>query len=147
VIDKTGTLTEGKPRLATVECFNGWSESDALRLAAGLEQGSEHPLAGAIISGARERGLTPPQVRRFFAVSGRGVSGSVDGQFVMLGNIAMMEDGKVAVDAAVERADRLRAQAQTVMFLGVDGALAAARPPGPIRFLAAQRRTAPSLRR
>jgi Cu+-exporting ATPase len=125
VIDKTGTLTEGKPRLATVECFNGWSESDALRLAAGLEQGSEHPLAGAIISGARERGLTPPQVRRFFAVSGRGVSGSVDGRFVMLGNIAMMEDGKVAVDAAVDRADLLRAQAQTVMFLGVDGALAA----------------------
>jgi Cu+-exporting ATPase len=125
VVDKTGTLTEGKPRLVTIECFNGWSEADALRLAAGLEQGSEHPLAGAIISGARERGVAPPQVRRFFAVPGRGVSGSVDGKFVMLGNIAMMEDGQVTVDAAAERADRLRAQAQTVMFLGVDSTLAA----------------------
>jgi Cu+-exporting ATPase len=126
VVDKTGTLTEGKPRLVTIECFNGWSEADALRLAAGLEQGSEHPLAGAIISGARERGVALPQVRRFFAVPGRGVSGSVDGRFVMLGNLAMMEDGRVAVaDAATGRVDALRAEAQTVMFLGVDSALAA----------------------
>jgi Cu+-exporting ATPase len=126
VVDKTGTLTEGKPRLVTIECFNGWSEADALRLAAGLEQGSEHPLAGAIISGARERGVAPPQVRRFFAVPGRGVSGSVDGRFVMLGNLAMMEDGKVAVaDIAAGRVDALQAQAQTVMFLGVDSTLAA----------------------
>ena len=126
VVDKTGTLTEGKPRLVAIESFNGWSEADALRLAAGLEQGSEHPLAGAIIGGARERGVTPPQVRRFFAVPGRGVSGSVEGRFVMLGNLSMMEDGKVTVaDAAAGRVAALRAQAQTVMFLGVDGALAA----------------------
>jgi Cu+-exporting ATPase len=126
VVDKTGTLTEGKPRLVTIECVNEWAEGDVLRLAAGLEQGSEHPLAGAIVGAARERGVTPPQVRRFFSVPGRGVSGSVDGRFVMLGNLAMMEDGKVTVvDTAAERVDALRAQGQTVVFLGVDGALSA----------------------
>jgi Cu+-exporting ATPase len=125
VVDKTGTLTEGKPRLVTLELFGAWTESDALRLAAGLEQGSEHPLAAAIIGAARERGLAIPAVRRFFSVAGRGVSGSVDGRFVMIGNLAMMQDGKVVVDAATARVDELRAKAQTVMFMAIDAQLAA----------------------
>jgi Cu+-exporting ATPase len=126
VIDKTGTLTEGKPRLITVEALNGWSDQDALRVAAALEQGSEHPLAAAMLAAARDRGLTTiPRADGFASSPGLGISGRVDGAVAMLGNAAMMRQAGVALDAVEPRADQLRRLAQTVMFLAVDRRLAA----------------------
>ncbi|MBA4189278.1 MAG: copper-translocating P-type ATPase [Planctomycetaceae bacterium] len=122
VVDKTGTLTEGKPKLVAVEPATGVSEADLLRLAASLERGSEHPLAAAILAGAKDRGITPADVVGFETVSGKGVRGSVGGQVVVLGNRAMMLDASVpGVDAMNERADSLRAKGQTILFLAVDG--------------------------
>src|SRR5207244_12177982 len=91
VFDKTGTLTEGKPKLVTMAVAEGWREADALRLAAGLERGSEHPLASAIVSAAQERHLTLIDATDFVAVSGKGVRGRVGARPVALGNAALME--------------------------------------------------------
>jgi len=125
VIDKTGTLTEGKPRLTSVEVLDDTSDLEALGLAAALEQGSEHPLAAAIIAGARDRGATIPAVEDFSSEPGRGVRGRVGGRLVVLGNARMMSDEGIDTSAADSRADVLRASAQTVMFLAIDGRLAA----------------------
>jgi len=126
VVDKTGTLTEGKPRLARIAALNGASEGEALRLAAALEQGSEHPLAAAIAGGARERGIAWPRVDDFEAQPGRGVRGRVDGHAVALGNAQMMREGGVAVAPAAEKdAEAFRAAAETVVFLAVDQRLVA----------------------
>ncbi|PYQ94837.1 MAG: heavy metal translocating P-type ATPase, partial [Acidobacteria bacterium] len=125
VIDKTGTLTEGKPRLTSVEVLDDTSDLEALGSAAALEQGSEHSLAAAIIGGARDRGATIPAVEDFSAEPGRGVRGRVGGRLVVLGNARMMSDEGIDVSAANSRADVLRASAQTVMFLAIDGRLAA----------------------
>jgi Cu+-exporting ATPase len=121
VVDKTGTLTEGKPTLQTVIAVGGRSEAEVLQLAASLEQGSEHPLANAIVSAARERSITLQNVDAFLAVPGKGITGSIRGARVVLGNAAMMQEEGVppAIDAA--RAEELRRDGQTVMFLGVDG--------------------------
>ena len=125
VVDKTGTLTEGKPKLVSVVPFGGRSESDAVRLAAALERSSEHPLATAILSGARERGIEIPSAAEFRAVPGKGIVARVDGVSAALGNLAMMEDAGVATDTARSKADELRREGQTVMFLALDGELAA----------------------
>jgi Cu+-exporting ATPase len=126
VVDKTGTLTEGKPALMGVYTFGGFDESRALALAAALELPSEHPLARAVVAGARERRIAIPKVAEFSTLTGRGVRGAVEGQAVALGNAGLMETAGIVVDAAARaRADVLRGQGATVVFLGVDGALAA----------------------
>jgi Cu+-exporting ATPase len=125
VVDKTGTLTEGKPRLAGVETAPGWDETDVLRWAASLEKGSEHPLAEAVVEAALARGLSISAAQGFQSVTGKGVRGSVEGHAVALGNPALLEDlGAEAGDLAA-RADARRKEAQTVLFVAVDGRAAA----------------------
>ena len=123
VVDKTGTLTEGKPRLVQMETMEGGDEADLLRLAAALERGSEHPLAEAIVSGAKERGVESAPAQDFNSVTGKGVSGKVDGRSAQLGNRKLMEDAGVDVDALAARAEEMRGEGQTVMFLAADGKL------------------------
>jgi P-type Cu+ transporter len=123
VVDKTGTLTLGRPALTAVEPV-GIEESTLLALAAALERGSEHPLAEAIVAGAEHRGLPPHPTQDFDSVTGKGVRGTVDGRSVALGNPAMMEVVGVDPSPLEERAEALRAQGQTVMYVAVDGALA-----------------------
>eukprot|EP00456_Euglypha_rotunda_P013572 TRINITY_DN140_c0_g1_i4.p1 TRINITY_DN140_c0_g1~~TRINITY_DN140_c0_g1_i4.p1 ORF type:complete len:816 (+),score=168.17 TRINITY_DN140_c0_g1_i4:4759-7206(+) len=124
VVDKTGTLTEGKPRLANVEPASGFTASDVVRLAASLERGSEHPLANAIVKGAEERGLTILSAEGFQAVIGKGVVGVVEGKRIALGNAALMADHGVELSAIPSRAEELRGESQTVMYLASDGRLA-----------------------
>jgi Cu+-exporting ATPase len=120
VVDKTGTLTEGKPKLLTVEPVSRPAD-DLLRAAASLERASEHPLAAAIVSGATERGLTPVTVEDFRSVTGTGVVGRVEGRTVALGNLRLMDELGVALGDLPARAERLRRDGQTVMFVAVDG--------------------------
>jgi Cu+-exporting ATPase len=124
VVDKTGTLTEGKPKLVTVVAVAGVSEADLLRLAASLERGSEHPLASAIVKGAEGRGLALSMTGGFESVTGKGVRGAVEGRAVALGNRALMESMGVDLSELGARADDLRREGQTVMFVAVDGKLA-----------------------
>ena len=121
VVDKTGTLTEGKPKLVTVEAVAGQSSTELLELAATLERGSEHPLAAAIVAGAEERGIALDATKDFRSVTGKGVVGRVDGHDVALGNRRLMEDLRVSLGPLVERAEMLRRDGQTVMFVAVDG--------------------------
>ncbi len=124
VVDKTGTLTEGKPTLVSVAAFGALSEDEVVRWAASLEQGSEHPLAAAIIEGAKSRTLAIERVEQFEARSGKGVVGLIAGRRALLGNAAMMADERIAIDQAASQADDLRRRGQTVMFLAVDRSLA-----------------------
>jgi Cu+-exporting ATPase len=121
VVDKTGTLTEGKPKLVTVKALEGMDEATLLRLAACLERGSEHPLAAAIVKGAQDREIQLADARNFEYVSGQGVAGEVDGRNVALGNRRLMEDRGVDLGGLAAEAESLRADGQTVMFLAVDG--------------------------
>ncbi len=121
IVDKTGTLTEGKPRLISVNPAAGWDEPGLLRLAASLEQASEHPLAQAIVAGARERQVQPGRVGEFQSKTGKGVTGVVDGRRVALGNQALMEETGLSVQALSDQAERLRREGQTVLFVAVDG--------------------------
>lgn len=121
VVDKTGTLTEGKPKLVTVEPAEGLDESELLRLAASLERGSEHPLAAAIVRGAQDRELDLADAEGFDSVTGKGVQGNVDGRSVALGNRALMEQLDVAAAGLADRAESLRGEGQTVMFVAIDG--------------------------
>jgi len=121
VVDKTGTLTEGKPKLVTVKALEGMDEATLLRLAACLERGSEHPLAAAIVKGAQDREIQLADAQNFEYVSGKGVAGEVDGRTVALGNRRLMEDRGVSLGGLAEEAESLRADGQTVMFLAVDG--------------------------
>jgi Cu+-exporting ATPase len=121
VVDKTGTLTEGRPALTDVVAAEGVDEALLLALAAGLEQGSEHPLAEAIVNGARERGAEPRPAEDFAAVTGKGVRGRVGGRAVALGNLAMMRELGVDIDALAAAAERLRADGKTAMFVTLDG--------------------------
>ena len=121
VVDKTGTLTEGKPRLVSVVAAPGWDEKEILRLAAGLERASEHPLAAAIIRGASDRSVEPAPVSDFQSVTGHGVTGTVDGHNVVLGNEKLLADRRVRLDDLEQRAAALRGDGQTVMFVAVDG--------------------------
>ncbi|HVN08401.1 MAG TPA: heavy metal translocating P-type ATPase [Patescibacteria group bacterium] len=124
VVDKTGTLTEGKPKLVTVEPAGGWEASELLRLAAGLERGSEHPLAGAITAGAQERGVALDTADGFESLTGKGVRGRVGERAVALGNRELLEEMRVDARPLAERAESLRADGQTVMFVVVDAKLA-----------------------
>jgi Cu+-exporting ATPase len=124
VVDKTGTLTEGKPRLVRVVAAAGFGEEEVLRVAASLERASEHPLAQAVVGGARERGVAPAEARGFDSRTGRGVVGRIDGRDAGIGNPRLMEE--LGADAAPlsQIADEMRSEAQTVMFVAVDGRLA-----------------------
>lgn len=124
VVDKTGTLTEGRPALVAVEPAEGMAEDELLRLAAALERGSEHPLAEAIVRGAEERGYELPKAHDFGSVTGKGVRGTVDGRDVALGNLAMMAEVGVNPGPLSQRAEELRGEGQTVMFVSVDASLA-----------------------
>ncbi|HZJ13072.1 MAG TPA: copper-translocating P-type ATPase, partial [Methyloceanibacter sp.] len=124
VVDKTGTLTEGKPALTGVEIAPGFEPDEVLRLAASLEAGSEHPLAAAILRGAEQRGLKPAKVAGFEAVTGQGVKGSVDGRVAALGNARLMERFGIDITPLAKGAEAMRKQGETVMFLGADGKLA-----------------------
>lgn len=121
VVDKTGTLTEGKPRLQAVHAAGGHSESDVLRYAASLEAASEHPLATAIVAGARERGVETAPVEDFDAPTGKGVTGRVDSRAVALGNATLMRDARADIGDLEEQAEQWRRAGRTVMYLAVEG--------------------------
>jgi Cu+-exporting ATPase len=121
LFDKTGTLTEGKPRLASVATLGELPANEILRLAASLEQGSEHPLASAIVAGARERGQEPVAAQGFRSITGKGVVGTVEGRAVALGNPALFEELGIAPDDLPRRAEQGRRDGQTVMLVAVDG--------------------------
>ena len=121
VVDKTGTLTEGKPRVVAVVPAQGRSETEILPLAASLERSSEHPLAAAIVAAARERSLTLKDPTNFASVTGKGVTGSVDGHAVALGNVKLMDDLGVDLGALAAAADALRREGATALFLALDG--------------------------
>jgi len=122
VIDKTGTLTEGKPRVtAIVTAGAGWDEAAVLTFAAGLEQSSEHPLGAAIQSAARERGLELQPVTQFVSVTGKGVTGTIGGRRVAVGNAVLLEDLAIGSGELEARADTLRKQGATALFVAVDG--------------------------
>ncbi|NTX09411.1 heavy metal translocating P-type ATPase [Myxococcus sp. CA051A] len=124
VVDKTGTLTEGKPRLVSVIPSEGFDEATLLRLAASLERGSEHPLAEAIVSGAKERGAVLTAVEDFRSDTGKGVVGRVDGVEVALGNAALMTARGVEATDLTARAEALRGEGQTVVLVAVSGRVA-----------------------
>ncbi len=121
VVDKTGTLTEGKPKLMSVTSLDGVDEQTLLRLAATLEKGSEHPLAAAIVKGAQEREIKLQDAQDFEYLTGKGVTGKVDGHQVALGNLRLLEDLGIEAGKLGEQADSLRQEGQTVMFVAVDG--------------------------
>jgi len=121
VVDKTGTLTEGKPRLVGVETLSGCDEALLLRLAASLEQASEHPLAAAVVAGARARGIAPVQVEHFSSETGRGVSGRVEGRSVVIGNLAYLESLRVGIGDLERLAELHVREARTVVFVAIDG--------------------------
>jgi Cu+-exporting ATPase len=121
VVDKTGTLTEGRPKLATVECADGFTDNELLRLTASVERASEHPLADAIVTAARERGLDLVDPDGFESVTGQGARATVAGRRVAVGNAKMMRDLGGNDDSFAEAADRYRKDGQTVVFVAVDG--------------------------
>jgi Cu+-exporting ATPase len=124
IVDKTGTLTEGKPKLVAVLPKDGHDEAEVLRLAASLERGSEHPLAEAIVRGAEERGVEMADATDFEAITGKGVKGTVDGHAVALGNAALISDMGLDGGTLVEAANARRDEGETVMFVVLDGAIA-----------------------
>ena len=132
VVDKTGTLTEGKPRLVGVTAIGGIAEGELLRLAASLERGSEHPLAAAIVAGAEEHGLVPGQAANFTSETGKGVTGIIDGRQVAVGNLALFPALGVELAPLAGHAEELRRDGQSVVLVAVDrtpaGLLAIADP-------------------
>jgi len=147
VLDKTGTLTEGKPSLVSVSVRPGFDESQVLRLAASLERASEHPLAAAIVAGAKERGVELTNVESFASITGKGVRGKIEGNDVALGNRALLDELKIDPEDLAGQAESLRFAGRTVMFIAIDsqaaGLLAVADPikestPDAIRALHAE---------
>ncbi|WP_354673244.1 copper-translocating P-type ATPase [Cupriavidus alkaliphilus] len=124
IVDKTGTLTEGRPVFERAIGANGFSEEDVLRLAASVDQGSEHPLAAAIVDAARSRGLPLDKPQRFESSSGIGVRGTVGGMKIAIGNTGLMETEGVAIEPLVAQAEALRAQGASVIYLAVEHRLA-----------------------
>ena len=124
VIDKTGTLTLGKPTLSAVAALGSVPEGEILRLAASLERGSEHPIGAAILAGARARGMATAGVEGFASPAGKGVSGTVDGRRLLLGNAAFLREAGIDVAAADAKADALREHGATVVLLAIDGTVA-----------------------
>lgn len=121
VVDKTGTLTEGKPKVVSLIALSGFDEQTLLRLAATLERSSEHPLAAAIIAEAAARGIGLANTKDFASLTGKGIKGEVDGRQVSLGNSALAAELSMDIHDLAERAETLRAEGQTVLFVGVDG--------------------------
>jgi Cu+-exporting ATPase len=121
VVDKTGTLTEGKPKLVAVATADGTSEAEAVSLAAGLERGSEHPLAAAIVAGANARSASVPAAEEFESVTGKGVKGRIAGRSVLLGNVKLLADLSIDPGLLAARAEAMREEGVTVMFLAIDG--------------------------
>jgi len=124
VVDKTGTLTEGKPQVQIVVAAPGFGDADVVALAASLERNSEHPLAQAIVSRADAENLPRYEIREFDAVTGKGVRGTRDGQSILLGNAGLMEDAKIDLSAVAQAVAALQNEGQTVMYLAVAGELA-----------------------
>jgi Cu+-exporting ATPase len=124
VVDKTGTLTEGRPRVSSIVALPGMSEIDVLRFAAALERSSEHPLAAAIFAAAGEKKITPADITNFHYQTGRGITGTVDGRRAALGNRALLAELGIPVGDAEEQAKSLEAAGQTVMFFAMDGKMA-----------------------
>ena len=124
VVDKTGTLTEGKPRLVTIEPTKGFTADEVLRMAAPLERGSEHPLADAIVKSAEERGVTMVQPHEFQSVTGKGVTGVVEGKHVALGNVGLVAEHALDLAEHAARMDELRGEGQTVMSLAINSRFA-----------------------
>ncbi len=124
IVDKTGTLTVGKPKLIAVLPAEGHDENEVLRLAASLERGSEHPLAEAIVVGAEERGIAPARAEDFEAITGKGVKGRIDGRDVALGNARLLDDLGLSAQQHSADADARRDQGETVMYVVLDGAVA-----------------------
>jgi Cu+-exporting ATPase len=124
VVDKTGTLTEGKPELAEVEPLGQIPPEDLLRLAAGLEQASEHPLAAALVAGAKQRGIEPARVTQFQSLTGKGVTGLIDGRRIAVGGPALLEHLGISAAEPAARADALRGQGRSVIFVVIDGEIA-----------------------
>ena len=121
VVDKTGTLTEGKPKLVAVQVEEGFAENDVLHIAASLERASEHPLAAAIVKGAEEKGLKLVKPNHFQSITGKGVTGEVDGHKVAVGNLKLLEGLDVKAGDLPQQADKQRAEGQTVMLVAVNG--------------------------
>ena len=121
IVDKTGTLTEGKPRLVTIRALAPFAEVDVLSMAAALEQASEHPLAAAVLAGVRERALRLPPASAFESVTGRGVRGTVEGHEVLAGNATLLAESRIDGAALDAQAAELRAAGQTVMMVSIDG--------------------------
>lgn len=121
VVDKTGTLTEGKPKLVSVTPLDSFDERELLSLSASLERGSEHPLAAAIVSAAHERGIRLTNAESFESLTGKGVKGTIDGRSVSLGNRALLDELKVDATAFADQAEKFRVDGQTVMFVVIDG--------------------------
>ena len=126
VVDKTGTLTEGRPKVVAVRPAPGQSEAEIVRLAASLERGSQHPLAAAIVTAAHERGLALAEASDFDAPSGKGVAGSVEGRRLVIGNRRIIEEAGIDAGALAAESDRLRQEGATVVFVAVDGNAAGA---------------------
>jgi Cu+-exporting ATPase len=124
LVDKTGTLTEGKPKLVEVVPASGFDENNVLRLAASLEKGSEHPLAEAIVKGAEERNMELSQAANFESITGKGVTGTVEDKKVYLGNNKLLADFSIDSETMTTQAEKMRQQGQTVMFVAVDKSLA-----------------------
>ena len=121
VVDKTGTLTVGKPKLVAVHAEGSWDKATLLAAAAGLETGSEHPLAEAIVDGAKERNIKPSRAENFESITGKGVRGQVDGKDIALGNRALLEQLKIDPSALLEKAEGMRREGKTAMFVAIDG--------------------------
>ncbi|WP_429540257.1 copper-transporting P-type ATPase [Pseudomonas fluorescens] len=124
IVDKTGTLTEGRPAFHSVEAAPGFTQDEVLRLAASLNQGSEHPLAHAIVEQARRMGLTLSTPEAFESASGIGVSGQVEGRGLRLGNTVLMDEAGVSIQSLQAQAEMLRSDGTSIMYLAVDGVLA-----------------------
>ncbi len=124
VVDKTGTLTEGRPTLSSVVATGRWTDREVLAFAAAIERSSEHPLAAAIVAGAQARGVVVRDVEDFRSITGEGVIGRIDGHDVALGNAKLMRDHSIDLGELAARADALRANGETVTWIAVDGALA-----------------------
>jgi Cu+-exporting ATPase len=124
ILDKTGTLTEGKPRLTDVVAADGFDEREMVKAVASLEKASEHPLAAAIVSGAEKRGISLDDVKEFSSVTGKGVTGTVNGRHVAVGTEALLREAGVASGVMGHQAEALRREGKTVMLVAVDGRFA-----------------------